>query len=95
MGKISGGCCGMVVGCALVVAAVVALVATGIYWWLYPDARERSFEVSTRTWKSIRTEIDSRMVRNPERNSPPPEPEVPEFPVGKERESAGKEVSDR
>ena len=79
----------MVVGCALVIAAAIALGVTMVYWWFHPEARERSFEVSTQVWERIRTEVDSRTVQSSERRTLPSEPEVPEIPVQNERAQDG------
>ena len=66
MGKITGCCFGMIVGCGIVVAALIALAAIGIYWWIVPEARVRWTGAAESAWVEVRGAVDETFEKAPQ-----------------------------
>lgn len=93
MGKITGCCFGMIIGCGVVVAAIIVLTAIGIYWWIVPEAKLRWMGAAENAWVEVRGAVDETFEKAPPESAVPatdgsgsslkteipPEPETEEF----------------
>lgn len=54
----TGCCCGIVCGCLLTILLVAGL-GLGLYFWLFPEARNESITEIETVWGKVKSDVDA------------------------------------